>query len=105
MGWRRRVGKCLLMYLRRQRDASRVEEPHGKREPDRAERERSVIPDAPLPPFGWLDTAGLKIVVQAAKQLGVPRTTGAEKQEVVAAIKKHPKRWYARRFAPYASVQ
>ena len=40
MGWRRRVGKCLLMYLRRQRDAPRVEEPRREREPDRAERER-----------------------------------------------------------------
>ena len=71
---------------------------------ERAERESSVIPTAPPQPFGWLDAAGLKVVVQAAKHLGV-RRDGMEKQEVVEAIKKHPKRGYVRRFAPYYAAK
>ena len=68
---------------------------------ERAKLERSVIPAAPPPPpFGWLDAAAPKGVAQVAKHLGV-RCTGMEKHEVVGAIKAHPKRWHARRFAPY----
>ena len=81
---------------------------HGKEavREERAEREReraAVVPAAPSPqPFGWLDTAGLNVVGRVAKHLGVPHA-GMEKHEVVGAIKTHPKRWHARRFAPYAA--
>ena len=68
---------------------------------ERAERENSVIPTLPPPPFGWLDEAGLNVVVNAAKHIGV-RRDGLEKHEVVGAIKAHSKRWNVRRFAPYA---
>ena len=68
---------------------------------ERAELERSVIPAAPPPPpFDWLDAAPLKGVAQVAKHLGM-RCNRMEKHEVVGAIKTHPKRWHARRFAPY----
>ena len=68
---------------------------------DRAEREASVIPEPEIRPFAWLDDASIKTVAKIARQLAVP--LGTERPEIVRAIRKHEKRWSARRFAPYAT--
>lgn len=81
------------------------EDPEGYAEAVQAAqdaREASVIPGAdevPRSPFVWLDSAKIGTLGRVAKALKIQGAN--ERADVVRAIKAHPNRWLARRFAPY----